>query len=335
MKSISIVFAALALFAACKKAPVEETVYPVASYYRQPSGTPAFSGDRAFELLKAQVAYGPRVPNSAAHDACANYLRTTLAGFADTLAEQTFTFPGYDGASLRLTNFIAKFNPRMKDRILLCAHWDSRPWADKEEDATLHTTPIPGANDGASGVGVLLHLAELLHARRPDFGIDIVLFDGEDYGKESDLSMFCIGSKYFAASIDADYKPIFGVLLDLVGDSDAVFAMEGASRRYAGDVVELVWTIASRLYFKRFEATAAGEMYDDHIPLNMEAGIKTIDIIDADLVGHAAKQERRKYWHTLRDVPEQCSPKTLGEVGTVLTNLVYGLHAVTSAVASK
>ena len=335
MKASLLLLSVLTVLAACKNKPADTPSVPIASYYRPAASVPAFSGERAFSLLERQVAFGPRVPGTQAHTACAEFLRASLAATADSVSMQSFTFPGYDGVSLELHNIIARFNPGKQDRILLCAHWDSRPRADREAAPDAQAKAIPGANDGASGVAVLLHLAELMHEHRPDFGIDVVLFDGEDYGKESDESMFCIGSKYFSASIAPDYKPVFGILLDLVGDAEAVFPMEGSSRRYAGDVVELVWTVASRLYLKRFEAKPYSEIYDDHIPLNLTAGIKTVNIIDADLVGHATPIERRKYWHTLKDTPEQCSPITLGEVGTVLANIVYGLQPVAAPVASR
>jgi glutaminyl-peptide cyclotransferase len=326
---------AIAIFGSCKDKPKADTSVPLSSYYSAPSNLPSFSGDRAYELLKKQVDFGPRAPNTEAHTACAGFLESALSSLADSVTVQSFTVPGYDGEQLALRNIVARFLPASKERVLLCAHWDSRPRADRETDEAKKTLAIPGANDGASGAAVLLHLAELMHARKPGVGVDLVFFDGEDYGKEGDESMFCIGSKYFAASVDESYKPLFGVLLDLVGDSTAEFAMEGSSRQYAGDVVEIVWTIASQHLFKRFTAVTPSSIYDDHVPLNLTAGIKTIDIIDADLVGHKTPVERRKYWHTLRDTPVQCSPKTLGEVGTVLTDLVYGLHPAAAAVAER
>ena len=250
-----------------------------------------------------------------------------LRPLADTVRVQEFTMGGYDGVTLTLTNIIASFRPEAKQRVLYCAHWDSRPRADREKDEAKQKLGIPGANDGASGAAVLLHLAELLAVSKPAVGVDLVFFDGEDYGKEHDESMYCLGSKYFASSIPADYAPLFGVLLDLVGDKDAVFPEEEYSVQYARDIVTLVWSTAGQLGIPNFKVQGYGGIIDDHGPLNTVAGIKVIDIIDAELVGQAAKDARRKYWHSLADTPEQCSAETLGKVGTVLIHILFGITA--------
>lgn len=335
MKYVTIVLGVCLIFSSCKKKQVEETVLPISSLYQIPASVPDFSGERTLALLRAQVAFGPRVPNTVAHQRCADYILDMCRRTADSTDLQSFSMPGYDGVSLALKNIIARFRPGMKERILLCAHWDSRPRADQEKDELKKSLAIPGANDGASGVAVLLHIAEMLHQRKPDIGVDLVFLDGEDYGNEQDETMYCIGSKYFSASIASDYRPLFGVLLDLVGDAEAVFPMEAGSRQYAGDVVELIWTIASRLGIKNFVPETHSAIYDDHIPLNLTAGIKTVDIIDAELVGQATKVERRKYWHSLSDTPEQCSAQTLRNVGSVLLNLIYGMHPGPSNIAVR
>ncbi len=186
----------------------------------KPAVIPAFSGEQAFAYLLKQTSFGPRNPNSSGHEAGTNYLAATLRSFADEVRLQEFSVMGYDNENLRLTNIIASFNPAESTRILLCAHWDTRPRADRDENARLRDKPIIGANDAASGVAVLLELASHLHAQRPQVGIDIILFDGEDYGKETDHSRYLLGSRHFARTKPPHYVPRFGILLDMVGDAN-------------------------------------------------------------------------------------------------------------------
>lgn len=289
-----------------------------------PADARRFDGDSAMLLLRKQVELGPRAPGTAAHAACASLLADELRSRGMEVSLQDFVLPGYDGDTLRLRNIIGRCNPAAAVRVLLCAHWDSRPRADQEKDSSLHRHPIPGANDGASGVAVLLQLAAMLHAHAPAVGVDIVFFDGEDYGREGDEDMYLLGSRYYAASL-GDARPVFGILLDLVGDRDAVFPREAISQQYAPDIVDLVWGAAARLGQARFRATEGSAILDDHEPLN-RAGVKTVDIIDAELVGGRTADPRRAYWHTLGDTPAHCSPATLAAVGEVLAAVVYGLH---------
>jgi len=295
--------------------------------YTAPASIPGFSGDRAFALLERQVDFGPRVPGSEAHAQCLQFFRSFFDSLGIATEVQSFDFPGYDGEMLPLRNVIARINPGAEQRVLLAAHWDSRPTADRESDPDRALRPVPGANDGASGVAVLLHLAEVLADSPPPIGIDIVLFDGEDYGREGDESMFCLGSKYFAASTDPSRSaPMFGILLDLIGDRDAVFPMEEFSRRYAGDILSMVWDVAEQRGIDRFVRTPHSGIYDDHVPLNTVAGIKTINIVDAVLVGHNTDDPRRQYWHTLQDLPAQCAPAPLADVGQVLLSIIFGMQ---------
>lgn len=323
--SLSIAVIPILLFSGCtKNADRSNRTESQVMTFQAPATYPEFSGARAFELLKAQVAFGSRSPNTVGHARCLDFFMNHLESFADSVFKQEFSMQGYDGERLSLKNVIASFRPEMKTRILLCAHWDTRPHADKETEEDKKRQPIAGANDGASGVAVLLHIAELLRQSPPPVGVDLVLFDGEDYGREGDEGMYCLGSKYFAASLDPGYKPQFGILLDLVGDKEAFFPIEGHSAQYANDVVNLVWNSAERLGMKQFIRKKSGAILDDHIALNKTGGIKTINIIDLDLVGHADTNPRRKYWHTLSDTPDQCSPETLGQVGKLLLYLLFG-----------
>jgi hypothetical protein len=296
--------------------------------FTAPTQYPSFSGARAFELLERQVDFGPRVPGSPAHATCLAFYEQFFRSLNIAVERQDFSMPGYDGSTLSLHNLIARIHPEAKRRVLFAAHWDSRPWADYDPNPDHALQPIPGANDGASGVAVLLHLAELLAKTPPPIGVDIVLFDGEDYGHESDQAMFLLGSRYFSVTLDESARPDFAILLDLVGDRDAVFPQEEFSRTYAGDILDFVWQAAADLGFTRFTRKPHSPILDDHVPLNTVAGIKTINIIDAALVGHDKSSPRRQYWHTLEDTPEQCSPGTLGEVGTLLMYIVFGLQQV-------
>lgn len=284
---------------------------------------PSFDSLNVYKFVEEQLAFGSRNPNSTGHKEAVQYFKDYFSKYSDKLDLQEFTYAGYDNQQLNLTNIIARFNPSNKKRIFLCAHWDSRPWADKDKLEANKKNPIPGANDGASGVAVLMELARLLKEKPVDYGIDLILFDGEDYGKDDDLSNFCIGSKYFASTKPEDYQPVFGILLDLVGDRKAEFKKEGISMQYAEDIVELVWTVANSVKADAFKNVPTPAIYDDHLPLN-QAGIKTIDIIDAGLVGGSSEPERN-YWHTMNDDIKNISKRTLWQVGTVLTNLIYSL----------
>ncbi len=315
-------FTALLILACAKR---EATPLPAAWSYTPTDGVPVFDGGRAFSLLEAQTAFGPRVPETSAHATCLSWLVGSLRESCDTVEALPFSMQGYDGITLHLTNVLGRINPTNPKRILLAAHWDSRPMADHAAKESDRTKPVPGANDGASGVAVLLHLAELLTTTRPAIGVDILLLDGEDYGRDGDESMFCLGAKHHAATRQTASAPLFGILLDLVGDRDAQFAMEEYSRQYAPDIVQLVWREASRLGLSRFRSTTGPGIYDDHVPLNTTGGIKMIDIIDAQLVGHNTTDERRKYWHTPDDVPANCSPETLEQVGRLLLHIIHGL----------
>jgi glutaminyl-peptide cyclotransferase len=279
--------------------------------------TPAFSGQRAYGFLLNQTSFGPRNPNSKGHKECLGFLATKLRTCAREVRLQDFSHTGYGGEILRLTNIIAAFNAEAQPRILLCAHWDTRPRADQDPDPEKREKPILGANDGASGVAVLLELATLMKEDPPPIGVDLVLFDGEDYGTEGDHASYLLGSRYFARNRPSTYLPRFGILLDMVGDTYLELPREGYSVRYAPDIVDLVWNTARGLGISQFAPDVGSEIIDDHLPLN-DAGIKTIDLIDFDY-----PDASNRFWHTHQDTPEHCSPQSLEAVGTVLTHLIY------------
>jgi glutaminyl-peptide cyclotransferase len=278
---------------------------------------PTFRGKDAFAYLTRQTDLGPRNPNSTGHDACLGFLSDTLREFADQVRLQHFTHKGYGNEELWLTNVIASFRPDLPERILLCAHWDTRPRADRDENPMRRNQPILGANDGASGVAVLLHLAQLMKVLPPPIGVDLVLFDGEDYGMEGDPSNYLLGSRFFAREKPADYEPRFGVLLDMVGDKFLELPKEQNSIQLAPDIVELVWGKARELGIRPFSSQIGEAIMDDHIPLN-QAGIKTIDIIDLNY-----PDQTNRFWHTHNDIPQNCSPESLEAVGTVLLHVIY------------
>lgn len=278
---------------------------------------PEFNGSRAFDMLLKQTSLGPRNPGSEGHRACLDFLIASLKSSADSVRVQEFTHKGYGGETLHLTNVVASFKPAASSRVLFCAHWDTRPRAERDENAQKRSLPILGANDGASGVAVLLEIASLLHNTPPPIGVDIVLFDGEDYGEEGDTDQYLLGSRHFARTKSPDYLPRFGILLDMIGDANLDIPKELHSVRYAPDVIGIVWNTARELGITQFSDQPGDEILDDHVPLN-EAGIKTIDLID-----FAYPDASHRYWHTHNDVPAHCSSESLGAVGTVLTHVIY------------
>ncbi|MGE5498933.1 MAG: M28 family peptidase [Syntrophothermus sp.] len=311
-------------FSTCKNEETPKKTEP-AYYLKSDAKIPAFDASNAFAHTERQVAFGPRNPNSRAHQAALEFFRSELSKYADTVVMQNFKYTGYDNEILNLTNVIARFNPKAAKRIFLCAHWDSRPRAEMDKDQAKRSLPIPGANDGASGVGVLLELARVLNQNKVNYGVDLVLFDGEDYGRPGDLYNYFLGSKYFATQRPANFSPAFGILLDLVGDKEAVFEKEGLSMQWAPDVVNLVWSAAEKVKAGTFSDVQGNAIEDDHKPLN-ESGLSTIDIIDIDLVGASTPVARRNYWHTQKDDMSNISRETLQQIGNVLTYLIYSLE---------
>ncbi len=277
---------------------------------------PIFTGERAFELLERQVAFGPRVPGTEGHAAQLAWMLDFLGERADAVIEQPFTHRHTQtGDEFELTNVFARFDPEARDRILLLAHWDTRPIADRDPDPTRRAEPIPGANDGASGVAVLLGLAELLAEQPPPIGVDILLTDGEDLGPGLDDML--LGARHFAENLPPGYRPLYGVLVDMVADRNPRFPVEGYSAQYAPEVVRRVWRVAEDLgYGDLFPDRVGQAVTDDHIPLN-QAGIRTINIIDFEF-GPA-----NRYWHTHADSPENTSPEGMEAVGEVLAELIY------------
>lgn len=279
---------------------------------------PPFDGEAALALAKAQTDFGPRVPGSEAHRQMLDWMESFLKEFTPIVQRQPFqAFLPHSGETVDAANLIASFYPQKRQRILLCAHFDSRPVADHEDPPV--NEPIEGAVDGAAGTAVLLQMARVLASEEPRYGIDLVFLDAEDTGLANawpDYENWFQGSRYFSRlAKQTGYRPWFGVLVDLIGTEDAVFKQEGFSVQYAPDVVERVWGLAAELGIDRFVSSRSGSLYDDHWVLNREGGIPTIDI--------TMSIEDYKAWHTRGDTFDNLDAGSLADVGMVLVALLY------------
>lgn len=277
----------------------------------------AFCADSAYAYVARQVAFGPRVPQSAAHDACGRWLAAELRRHgADTVIEQRASLPVYGP----MVNIIGRFNLAAPTRVLLLAHWDTRPWADEDPDPANRATPLDGANDGASGTGVLLELARQFGAKAPGVGVDILLVDAEDSGSEGDDASWARGAQYFAANMPDGPLPAYAVLLDMVGGRDARFPREMFSDANARPLTARLWRLAAEMGLgDRFPDRTGGAVNDDHLPL-LRAGIPAVDIIETD---HPHTGSFNPTWHTLNDNLDNIDPATLGAVGRLVSTLIY------------
>lgn len=284
---------------------------------------PEFIADSAYAFVKAQCDFGPRVPNSKGHIACGDYLIEKMESWADTVIVQKGIVNAYDGTKLNFRNIISSFNPQAKNRVLLFAHWDTRPWADKDEKDK--DKPILGADDGASGVGVLMEIARQLNLNKVEIGIDIIFFDAEDYGKEGGGSeaedSYALGTQYWAKNLHVPgYTANYGILLDMVGAKNAQFRFEGLSYERASGVVQNVWKTAESLgYSNYFLHQDGGWVTDDHVYVN-NIGIPAIDIINSDL---SSRNGFAKHWHTHADNMDVIDTNTLRAVGQTLMSVIF------------
>jgi Zn-dependent M28 family amino/carboxypeptidase len=273
-----------------------------------------FNGTAAYNYAKAQVDFGPRVPGSPAARLAGDWIIRQMRARADTVIVQSFTYTTADGKKLPLRNILARFRPDLKERVLYLTHWDSRPISESAATEAERKMPVPGANDGASGVGMFVALGDVLKKTKPNVGVDLLFTDGEDYGQfgppEVDV---LIGAKYFAMHLPSpDYKPLYGVLWDMIGDKDLRIPYEMNSFQQAPEVVSRVWQTASDLgHADVFVQESGGEIIDDHMPL-LKAGLRVIDVIDLTYPPH----------HTPQDTMDKISAKSLATVGDVATALV-------------
>ena len=289
---------------------------------------PAFNADSAFYFIEQQVAFGPRTPNSEAHQACGNWLESKLKSYTPYVSVQEGNVIRYDATTLNFKNIIARFNPSKKRRVLLCAHWDTRFIADQDQER--QTEPIDGANDGGSGVGVLLEIARIIARDSINLGIDIILFDAEDQGQPQDGGGFpkqdetwCLGSQYWSKNpVPKNYKASYGILLDMIGDKEAVFTKEGVSQYFAPGVIDKLWRTAQNLgYSGYFTNDETDPIIDDHMYINeILKSTPTIDIIHRN----PHTDSFAETWHTHHDNIEHIDKNSLAAVGeTVLTVLYY------------
>jgi hypothetical protein len=270
-----------------------------------------FNGRTAFGYVEQQMAFGPRIPNTDGHRKTGDWLLKELQARADTVVVQEIRHTTRRG-TLQLRNFFARFRPQATERILFLAHWDTRPMADRSENLGQQRLPVPGANDGASGVAVLLGVADALKATPPTVGVDLLFVDGEDYGDFADTNDVLIGSRWFGAHQPAGYQPLFAVLFDMVGDKDLQIFQEGNSIAGAPEVVQRVWRVAAeRGHAQKFVSSVRHTLTDDHVALQ-KAGIRAIDVVDFDY----------PYWHTTEDTLDKVSAESLQIVGDVAVALV-------------
>lgn len=284
--------------------------------------TTPFDGERALGYVRTQLDFGPRIPGTEGHRKTGDWITAQMRQRADTVIEQRWTHVTATGDTLPLRNILARFRPELPGRVLFLAHWDTRPHADSDPDPAKRTLPVPGANDGASGVALLIAVADVLKDAPPDVGVDLLFVDGEDYGdfeewgKPGAKPDVLLGSQYFAANLPSpNYRPLFGVLWDMVGDADQRFLQEGHSLERAPEVVARVWQTAQDMgYGAQFPNRATTAITDDHLPL-LNAGLRVIDVIDLEYPPH----------HTTADTIDKVSAPSLKVVGDVAVALVRGV----------
>ena len=286
----------------------------------------SFDANAAMQYTKAQLAFGPRVPGTAGHVKAGDWIVTMMKQRADTVIEQRFTHRTADGKELPLRNILARFKPAATQRILYLTHWDTRPTADEDPVLGNRSTPIPGANDGAAGVGLFVALGDALKKAPPNVGVDLLFVDGEDYGQSFDppYTDVLLGSQYFAQHLPSpDYRPMYGVLWDMIADKDLNIYQEARSVTSAPEVVTRVWAKAKDLGYEKYFIPRGGQdVIDDHVPL-LEKGLRVIDVIDIDY-GPPGRDggASPSYHHTLQDTIDKLSVQSLQIVGDVALSLV-------------
>lgn len=287
-----------------------------------------FDSERAYSYIKTQVEFGPRVPGTEGHRKCAEYIESQFRKFgADSIIVQEGTMTAFNGDVLPVKNIMAMYYPNARRRILLVAHYDTRPWADNETDENKRKQPIPGANDGASGVGVLLEIARKLNALSPKVGVDILMVDAEDYGDGESAGntedTWCLGTQMWGREMPygADIvRPSYGIVLDMVGGEDAVFYREHTSELAARGVNDRIWGMAaSSPYASKFINRVAGYIVDDHLYVN-RVGIPCVDIVECN---NAITGAFPPTWHTHSDDLQHIDKSTLKAVGQVVLDVIY------------
>jgi Zn-dependent M28 family amino/carboxypeptidase len=314
------------LLSSCgNEAPKSTKEQPAASTPAYASASPAFNSDSAFLSIEKQLAFGARVPNSEAHRNCGDYIVRQFRKYSDNVIEQKSGIKNFDGSTLNMRNIIAEINPSASRRIMICTHWDSRPYADKDPNPENQHKPVPAADDGASGVAVMIEMARVIHDKKLPIGIDFICFDDEDLGKSEYNESYCLGSQYWGKHLHKPlYKAEYGILLDMVGGTGAKFAWEEYSMKYAEPVLRKVWETAAKLgYSNYFYYFHSGGIQDDHYYVNEYAHIPTIDVI------HYSDQTNSSFpvWHhTTNDNISNIDRNTLKAVGQTLLEVLYTEH---------
>ncbi|MEO7174415.1 MAG: M28 family peptidase [Saprospiraceae bacterium] len=308
----------------CKKDPKAKDAEVIEEPPAEEVKVPVFESDSAYQYVRQQVEFGPRSPNSDAHRKCKDWLVAKLKSFGAEVSEQKFEAKLYTGVVMNSSNIVASFNPSSKKRVLLASHWDSRFIADQDDNPANQKKAILGADDGASGVGILLELARAIQGNPLKMGVDIVLFDAEDQGQDGggDPLSWCIGSQHWAKEAkNKGYNAKWGILLDMVGAKNARFPQEGASMKYAPDVVQKVWQLAQGMGFGNyFVNEPANGITDDHVFVNEIAGVRMIDIINLPL---GSPKGFVSHWHTQADDLTAVDKNTIHAVGQIITAAVY------------
>lgn len=286
-----------------------------------------FSPDSAYAYVKDQVNFGPRVPGSKAHKDCADYIASQFKKFgADSIIIQNASVTAHTGDELGITNIMAQYQPELDNRVLIIAHYDTRPWADQDENPDNTSKPISGANDGASGVAVMLEIARAIGANHPKIGVDFLAVDAEDYGKRDGWGnadeTWCLGSQYWTKHMPytTSNLPKYAIVLDMVGGKEARFHREYHSNRYAPHIVDKVWGMAvNSPYASKFINEPGGAIIDDHVFVNA-AGIPAIDIVECN---NAITRSFPPTWHTMDDNISNIDPASLKAAGQVVMNVLY------------
>ena len=292
--------------------PTIVVLYMISLAIMSCSEKPIFDSGRAYSDLEKICSFGPRISDTESHSNAGQYIFNSMKETTDICRIQRFSvYDSIYGVERNMFNIIASYYPKADRRIMICTHWDSRPFSDQETDSSKAHLPVPGANDGASGTAVLMELGRIIAKNKTPVGVDLVFFDGEDYGSDDWLSGWLMGSMHFASQL-AGYRPRLAILIDMIGDSDLQIYRENISENYAQDLNNYIWGIARDLGSPAFIDSVKYTVSDDHISL-LQRGIKSIDIIDFDY----------PYWHTQEDTPDKCSANSLGEVGRVLVAAIY------------
>lgn len=335
MKNYLIVLAVATLYVACN-GPANKNATPADSPtidYSQVA-IPAFNADSAYQYVADQLAYGYRIPGTKAQSECANYLARQMRRWCDTVIVQDFPATLWNGTTVRGKNIIASIEAPAEastgKRILLAAHWDSRMWADHDDDKDNHRSPILGANDGASGVGVLMEMARVITSQRPGVSIDFIFFDVEDQGCPEWADNYvedswCKGSQYWSANPHTPfYTAVYGVLFDMVGTEQPRYTKEEVSRQYAPGVLNKMWAAAAALgHDKIFENTDTDPILDDHYYVNRIAKVPMIDIVQ-----NTRGMSFFEHWHTVDDNLDHIDRNTLRITAEVVLKTIYGDYGV-------